>query len=55
MMVDSELLVYVVAGGIGVKESQFAFDGFKLVDPNYWHVSFLMWWYMPSVHAFLQR
>ena len=40
MMVDSELLVYVVAEGIGMKEFQCVFDGFKLVDPNYWHISF---------------
>ena len=40
MMVDSELLVYVVAEGIDKKESQSVFEGFKLVDPNYWCVSF---------------
>ena len=40
MMVDSEFLVYVVAEGIGVKESQIVFYGFQLVDPSYWHVSF---------------
>ena len=40
MMVDSEFLVYVVAEGISVKESQFAFGRFELVDPSYWHMSF---------------
>ena len=40
MMVDSEVLVYVVAEGIVMKESQFAFHGFKLIDPNYWQVFF---------------
>ena len=39
-MVDSEFLVYVVAEGISVKESQIAFDGFELVDPSYGHISF---------------
>ena len=39
-MFDSEFLVYVVAEVIGVKGFQFVFDGFKLVDPIYWHVSF---------------
>ena len=39
-MANSEFLgIYIVAEGIGVKESQFAFDGFELFDPNYWHVS----------------
>ena len=33
-------LVYTVAEDIGVKESKFAFDGFKLVDPSHWHTSF---------------
>ena len=33
-------LVYIVAEGIGMKESQFAFDGFELVDPSHLHVSF---------------
>ena len=33
-------LVYIVAEGIGEKESQFAFNGCKLVDPSHWHVSF---------------
>ena len=40
MMVDSEFLVYVLAGGIRVKEYQFVFDRFELVDQSYWHVSF---------------
>ena len=34
------LSVYIVAEGISVKESQFAFDGFELVDPSQWHMSF---------------
>ena len=53
-MVDSEFLVYVVAEGIGVKESQFAFDGFELVDPSYCTCP-LMWQCIPSVCVFLQR
>ena len=32
--------IYIVAEGIGVKESQFAFDGFELVDPSHWYASF---------------
>ena len=47
MMVDSELLVYVVAEGIGMKEFHCGLDGFELVDPNYWHMSF-----DAVVHAF---
>ena len=49
MMVDSEFLgIYIVAEGIGMKESQFAFDGFELVDPSHW-------WQLPLVSVFLQR
>ena len=33
-------LVYIVAEGIGVKGSQFHVDGFRLVDPSHWCVSF---------------
>ena len=47
MMVDSEFLVYLAAEGIGMKESQFAFDGYELVNPNYWHLFFDV-----GVHAF---
>ena len=39
-MVDSEFLVYVADEGICVREFQFVFDGFKLVDPSYWCMSF---------------
>ena len=31
-------LVYNVAEGIGMKESQFAFDGLGLLDPSHWQV-----------------
>ena len=54
MMVDSEFLIYVVAEGIGVKDFQFAFDGFGLVIPSYWHVSFDVV-LNASVIAFLRR
>ena len=40
MIVYSEFLVYVVAEGISVKESQFVFKGFEVVNPSYWHMSF---------------
>ena len=40
MMLAQCFLLYIVTEGIGVKESQFAFDGFKLVDPSHWPVSF---------------
>ena len=30
----------MVTESIGMKEFQLAFDGFELVDPSHWHMSF---------------